>query len=149
MTKNPPFSVCRARGINSNGTVSGYVADDDGFGEWRAFNYDPKNGGSEEFLPSPFTIGHGINAQGESAGNVFLLADEAYAGSPAGVYGYFRDAGGEVTYVDVAGARPGSVRLRGVAENGLVAGFYRDLLTLEALSFVTVLSGEAGYDHAG
>ena len=133
---------CNARGVNSNGKVSGVVrdAEDDEFGVWTGFIYDPEYDTYEEFLPSGQTIAHAINAQGQNVGSVTLDADEAYEGSPWGRYGYLRQVDGSVKYFAISQSRPGRTRARGISENGLVTGWYPDFDTFEWKGYVTTLS---------
>ena len=131
-------SFCQARGVNPDGKVSGFEVD--AVGNFIGFIYDPKQGTYEEFLPSQQTIAHAINAQGQNVGSVFLLAGEAYVGSPRGRYGYLRQVDGSVKYFAISQSYPGLTRGRGISENGLVTGFYRDPDTFELKSYVTTLS---------
>lgn len=138
-------SFCQARGVNPGGKVSGFEVDE--FDGWLGFVYDPEYDTFEEFLPSVQTFAHGINAQGQIAGSVFLDADEAYAGSPAGRYGFVREIDGSVEYFAVAQSIPGQTRGRGISESGLITGFYRDPDTFESKSFVATLSGGTGFEE--
>lgn len=133
---------CNAAGVNSNGKVSGVVrdAEDDEFGIWTGFIYDPEYDTYEEFLPSRRTITRAINAQGQNVGSVWLFENEAYAGSPEGHYGYLRQVDGSVKYFAISQSRPGRTRARGISENGLVSGFYVDPDTFEWKGYVATLS---------
>lgn len=133
-----PDSFCTGRGVNSNGKISGFVVDE--FDVWTGFIYDSKHGTYEEFLASPQTIAHGINAQGQNVGSVFLFPDEAYPGSPQGRYAYLREANGSVKYFAIDQSEPGQSRARGISENGLISGFYVNPDTFEFTSFVTTLT---------
>jgi hypothetical protein len=133
-----PDSVCRARGVNPDGKVSGFVADGDGV--WLGFIYDSEYGTFEEFLPSPQTIAQGIDAQGQNVGSVFLFPDEAYPGSPPGRYAYLRQTDESVKYFAINESFPGRSRARGLSENGLISGFYEDPDTFDFRSYVTTLS---------
>lgn len=132
-----PGSGCFLRGINSRGQVSGFQID--ALGNWLGFTHDPKKGTFAEFLPSPQTFAHAINAHGQVAGSEFLFPDDAFPGSVSGRYGYVRDKDGVVTYFSINQALPGSTRARGISESGLVAGFYLDPLSFEFKSYVTDL----------
>ena len=138
-------SFCQARGINSNGKVSGFEVDE--FGGWLGFIYDSQQGTYEEFLPSPQTIAHAINAQGQNAGSVFLDAEGAFPGSAAGRYGYLREADGSVKYFAISQSVPGQSRARGISESGLITGFYLDPDTFEFKSYVTTLSNGAEFEE--
>ena len=142
----PANYVCSGRGVNQDGKVSGFVFDGD-TGDWFGFIYDPEYETYEEFLPSPQTIAHAINAQGQNVGNVTLVADEAYPGSPAGRYGYRRQVDGSVKYFAINQSFPGQTRGRGISENGLVTGFYLDSDTGEFKSFVTILSDDNEFEQ--
>ena len=137
------FSYCTARGANPNGLVSGFTIGQ--FGGFTGFIYDSNHGTFEEFLHSPQTITHGINAQGQNVGSVVLFPDEAYPGSPVGVYGYLREPEGSFRYFEVAQNFPGTTRIRGISENGLIAGFYIHPLTLEFIGYATTLPGGDGF----
>jgi hypothetical protein len=139
-------SFCQARGVNSNGKVSGFEIDE--FGDWFVgFIYDSKKDTYEEFLPSIQTIAHAINGPGQNAGSVFLFADEAYLGSPEGVYAYLRQPGGSVKYFEISQSFPGETRARGISENELIAGFYLDADTFEFKSYVTTLSDGTEFEN--
>lgn len=144
----PSFSVdsfCQARGVNSNGKVSGFEIDPAGV--WRGFIYDSKKDTYEEFLPSPQTFAHGINAQRQVAGSIALDADEAYPGSVAGRYGYVRQPDGAVKLFEISQSLPGFTRARGISESGLVAGFYvTDLVTFDTKSYVTTVSSGSDFE---
>ena len=130
--------LCTARGVNSDGKISGYVIDDDFV--WLGFIYDPQHDTYEECLPSPQTIAHSINAQGQNVGNVFLFENDAYTGSAQGDYGYLRQTDGSVKYFAINQSVPGESRASGISENGLITGFYLDPDTEEFKSYVTTLS---------
>lgn len=127
---NDDLSVCDARGVNPDGKVSGFVIDEDGV-EW-GFIYDPEYGTYEEFLPSPFTIGHAINAQGQHVGNVQKL-------------GYVREVDGSVKTFMIDGSLDGISRARGISENGLMSGWFVDPDTTVAVSFVTTIPETEGF----
>ena len=131
-------SFCQARGVNPDGKVSGFEIDE--FGDWLGFIYDSEYGTYEEFLPSPQTIAHAINAQGQNVGSVFLIEDEAYTGSAPGRYGYLRQTDGSVKYFEISQSFPGQSRARGISENGLITGFYLASDTGDFKSYVTTLS---------
>ena len=138
-------SFCRARGVNSKGKVSGFEVD--AAGVWLGFVYDSQQGTFEEFLPSNQTIAHGINAQSQIAGSVFLEADEAFPGSAAGRYGFVREADGSVKYFAISQSLPGQTTGRGISESGLVAGFYLDADTFEFKSYVTTVSDGTAFEE--
>ena len=138
-------SFCLARGVNSNGKVSGSETDADG--GMLGFIYDPEYGTYEEFLPSPQTTAQGINAQGQNVGNVRLAADAAFPGSPEGKYGYLRQTDGSVKYFAISQGFPGPTSARGISESGLIAGFYRDPDIFEVKGYVTTLSSGTGFEE--
>lgn len=140
-------SFCRARGVNSNGKVSGIEIDADG--GWLGFIYDSKHGTYEEFLPSPETIAQGINAQGQNVGSARVAADVAFPGSPGGRYGYLRQTDGSFKYfrIRISQSYPNGTRARGISESGLIAGFYRDVNTFEIKGYVTTLSSGTGFEE--
>lgn len=154
------YSECQARGVNSDGKVSGYVQSflDDGVDEWQVwtgFIHDPKKGTYEEFLtsprteefwPPPRTIAHAINAQGQNVGNVYLSEGEAYDGSSKGWYGYLRQTDGSVKYFEISQSAPGWTTARGISESGLITGFYYDSVTFEVRSYVTTLSNDTEFE---
>ena len=88
---------------------------------------------------------HAINAQGQTVGSEWLDDSEAYAGSPAGFYGYLRQVDGFVQYFAITESFPGRTRARGISENGLVTGYLVDPATGEAKGFVTVLSPDVEF----
>jgi hypothetical protein len=133
-----PGSICFARAVNSNDKVTGFLIDN--VGGWLGFIYDSRHGTYEEFLPSFQTIAQGINAQGQNVGSVVLPENEAYEGSPEGVYAYQREADGSIKYFEINQAFPGESRARGISESGLITGFYLDPDTFEFRSYVTTLS---------
>lgn len=137
-------STCIARAVNSNDKVSGFLIDD--VGGWLGFIYDSRHGTYEEFLPSFQTIPQGLNAQGQNVGSVFLFENDAYEGSPFGIYAYLREADGAFKYFEINQAFPGETRPRGVSESGLVTGFYLDPVTFEFKSYVTTLSNGTDFE---
>jgi hypothetical protein len=140
-----PGSTCVARAVNSNDKVSGFLIDDSG--NWLGFIYDSRHGTYEEFLPSFQTLPQGINAQGQNVGSVFLFPDEAYEGSPPGIYSYLREADGATKFFEINQSIPGESRARGISESGLVAGWYFDLDTFQAKSYVTTLSSGQDFEN--
>jgi hypothetical protein len=76
---------------------------------------------------------------------VFLDADDAFAGSAAGRYGYLRDKNGNIKTFSITQALDGFTRARGLSESGNITGFYADAVTTESKSFVTKLS--KGTEH--
>ena len=107
------FSFCAGRGVNPDGLISGFVVDESNV--FTGFIYDSEYGTYEEFLSSPQTIAHGINAQGQNAGSVALDPDEAYPGSPPGLYAYLREVDGSVKYFAIDQSMPGQSRARGIS----------------------------------
>jgi len=140
-------SVCDARGVNADGKVSGFVIDNFGFGMWTGFIFDSEYGTYEEFLHSWGVIPQGINAQGQSVGSIGLASDEAYPGSPEGVYAYLREADGSIKYFAIGQSFPGESRARGISENGLISGFYLDPETFEYKSYVTATPEGSGFEY--
>jgi len=136
-------SFCASRGVNSNGKVSGFIADE--FDVFTGFIYDSRHGTFEEFLPSPRTIAHGINAQGQNVGTVYLFAEEAYPGSPEGRYGYLREPDGSTRYFEVSPSYPGQTNIRGISENGLISGFYLNADGSDFRGFATTIPDGSGF----
>ena len=136
-------SFCQARGANPDGLVSGFLIDE--FGWFTGFIYDSEYGTFEEFLGSPQTIAQRINAQGQNVGSVFLFPNEAYPGSVPGRYGYLREPEGSFRYFEVEQSLPGQSRIRGISENGLIAGFYVNPVTFEFTGYATTLPGGDGF----
>jgi hypothetical protein len=139
------FSFCAGRGVNPDGLISGFVVDESNV--FTGFIYDSEYGTYEEFLSSPQTIAHGINAQGQNVGSVSLFPDEAYSGSPPGVYGYLRQPDGSVKYFEISQSYPGETTARGISENGLISGFYLSSDTWEYTGYVTTLSKGEGFEN--
>ena len=137
-------SFCAGRGVNPDGKVSGFVVDE--FGWFTGFIYDSEYGTYEEFLPSPQTIAHGINAQDQNVGNVYLFAGDAYPGSPEGRYGYLREPDGFFRYFEISQSLPGETNIRGISENGLISGFYLDADTWEYTGFATTIPEGSGFE---
>ena len=137
-------ATCFGRGINSNGTVSGFDIDEDGI--WSGFIHDPKKGTFTQFLPSRQTIAHAINGRGDVAGSVFLFADEAFPGSAQGRYGFVRDKNGSVKHLAISQAIAGTTRARGLSDAGVIAGFYVDSDTFEFKSYVATLSSGTEFE---
>ena len=138
-------STCQARGVNSNGKVSGFEIDESGV--FTGFIFDPEYDTYEEFLPSLQTIAHAINAQGQNVGSVYLDPDEAYPGSPEGFYGYLRQVNGSVKYFAISQSYPGETWARGISESGLIAGFYTDPDTFDYKSYVTTVSAGTEFEE--
>jgi hypothetical protein len=139
-----PDSFCQGRSVNPDGKFSGLNFDE--FGIWTGFIYDPEYGTFEEFLPSLQTIAHGINAQGQNVGSVFLYPDEAYPGSPPGRYAYLRQVDGSVKYFAISQSLPGESRARGISENGLMSGFYVNPETSEFTGYATTVPDGEGFE---
>jgi hypothetical protein len=138
-------SFCQARGVNPDGKISGFLIDEDNI--FTGFIYDPEYGTSEEFLVSFQTIANGINAQGQNVGSVFLFPDQAYDGSPPGLYAYLREPDGSVKYFAIGNSLPGESRARGISENGLISGFYANPETWEYTGYVTTLPDGDGFEY--
>ena len=136
-------SFCAGRGVNPNGKISGFVVDE--FDWFTGFIYDPKTDTFEEFLPSWLTIAHGINAQGQNVGSVWLFPDDAYTGSPEGRYGYLREPDGFFRYFEISQSLPGETNIRGISENGLISGFYLDAAMWEYTGFATTIPEGHGF----
>jgi hypothetical protein len=142
---NIPDSFCQARGVNPDGKISGFVLD--GFSDiWTGFIYDAEYGTFEEFLPSLQTIAQGINSLGQNVGSVFLSPEEAYPNSPPGRYAYLREADGSVKYFAINQSLPGQSRARGISNNGLLSGFYRNPTTFEFIGYVTPVPDSQGFE---
>ena len=137
-------SYCAGRGVNPDGKVSGFVVDE--FNDFTGFIYDSEYGTFEEFLPSWQTIAHGINAQGQNVGNVYLFAGDAYPGSPEGRYGYLREPDGSFRYFEISQSLPGETNIRGISENGLISGFFLDAATWEYTGFATTIPEGSGFE---
>jgi hypothetical protein len=67
----------------------------------------------------------------------------AYPGAPAGGYGFFRQANGEVILFQVNGAF--NNRARGINNSGLITGFYLDITTGAQRGFVARVAGSPAY----
>ena len=147
-----PDTFCTGRAVNPDGKVSGLEIDDNGTPSdptddvWLGFIYDSEYGTYEEFLPSPQTIAQGINAQGQNVGSVFLFPGEAYAGSPPGRYAYLRQVDGSFKYFAINQSMPGQSRARGISNNGLLSGFYRNPLTFEFTGYATTVPDGEGFE---
>lgn len=137
-------SFCQARGVNPDGKVSGFMVDE--FDNFLGFIYDSEYDAYEEFLPSIQTIAHGINAQGQNVGSVFLFPDQAYDGSPPGRYAYLREVDGSVKYFAISQSFPDESRARGISENGLMSGFYLNPETFEYTGYVTNVPEGEGFE---
>ena len=72
--------------------------------------------------------------------------DEAYPGSPPGLYAYLREVDGSVKYFAIDQSMPGQSRARGISENGLISGFYINPDTEEFTSYVTTLPEGEGFE---
>jgi hypothetical protein len=142
---NIPGSFCQARGVNPDGKISGFVIDEFNF-IWTGFIYDAEYGTYEEFLPSLQTIAQGINSSGQNVGSVFLLPEEAYPNSPPGRYAYLREADGSVKYFAINQSVLGQSRARGITNNGLLSGFYRNPMTFEFTGYVTAVPDGQGFE---
>ena len=140
-------SVCDARGVNTDGKVSGFVIENFGFGMWTGFIFDSEYGTSEQFFHSWGVIPQGINAQGQNVGSVGLGPNKAYPGSPPGTYAYLRQADGSVKYFAIGQSWPGQSRARGISENGLICGFYLDPETFEIRSYVTATPEGSEFEY--
>ena len=114
------------RAINSSGLVVGIASDDAAFfGNIIDFIYDPKTGVFTDFFPSTGdnpAVMAGINARGDTVGNVYRDADVVCQGCPAANYGYVRSATGAMTLFLVNGR---GTRARGISDSGVVTGYVR------------------------
>jgi len=128
---NDAVSICDARGVNADGKVSGFVTDE--FDVWWGFIFDPEYGTFEEFLPSAYTVGHGINAKGQSVGTV---ED----------YGYVRQADGTVKTFAIEQSLFGIANARGISANGLMSGWYIKPDTWAYIGFVIPLLKGEGFE---
>lgn len=134
---HPGSSFTEARAISNSGLVTGYA--NDTAANLFGFIYDSAANGFIDFLPSPvLTIAQGINGRGQVVGGVFLDANEAYLGSPAGHYGFLREKRGSITLfrVNDVVARSGT-RARGITDSGRITGFFFDPATANFRGFVT------------
>jgi hypothetical protein len=142
-----PGSFCTGRAVNPDGKVSGFVVTEvDEIEIWTGFIYDSEYGTFEEFLPSLQTIAQGIDAQGQNVGSVFLFSGEAYPGSPPGRYAYLREADESIKYFAINQSAPGQSRARGISNNGLLSGFYRNPVTSEFTGYATTVPDGEGFE---
>lgn len=119
---HPDCDYTSGRAIGNTGLVTGFAdtcVDYDSVG----FIYDPASGSFTDFLPSSNsagipTIPQGINARGQVVGSVYLEGTDAPAGD--GLYGFLRNANGDITLFRVNGA---ATRARGITNYGLITGF--------------------------
>ena len=138
-------SSCWARGVNANGKVSGYLSNGS---DLLGFIYDSEYGTYEEVRPSTWTRAHKINAQGQNVGEVYLLGGDVYDDSPKGRYGYLREPDGSFRYFEISQSQsdPGWTFIRGISENGLICGVYKDPDTLEVKGFATTIPKGSGFE---
>ncbi len=137
----PGWANTEARAVSEEGLVTGfsYSADASSF---VGFVYDPEHQSFTAIFPSPFTIAQGINERGQVVGHVTLDPSAAYPGSPAGLYGFRRDADGGVTLFRINGH---GTRARGITEDGLITGFVNDPASGGVKGFVTRLLAATGF----
>lgn len=114
------YAYTQPRGVGASGLVTGFASNEDG--SHTGFLYDPLRGESTLFdvAGSRQIIPQGINGRGQVVGSVNLPAGAAYAGSPAGQYGFVRQPSGAMTLFRVNGS---PTRARGISDAGLVVGF--------------------------
>ena len=138
---HPGWDNTEARGIGTTGLVTGFSTNAD-FTSFVSFIYDPKRNTFIDLLPSTrFGTAQGINTRGDVVGNVFLLPDQAYPGSPVGQYGWLRAKNGSMTFFRVNGLQ---TRARGINDMGLITGFVNDPGG-DITGFATQLTGTSGY----
>lgn len=108
------------RGIGRTGLVTGW-ADSDAGATFSCFVFDRQANRFYDFLTSTQQcIAQGINSSDAVVGGVYLEAGKAHPGSPAGYYGFRRDASGSIKYFFVNGT---NTKGRGINNAGLVAGY--------------------------
>lgn len=115
---NPGWSNSEARAVSDVGLVTGFSYTSD-YSSMVGFIYDPKTNAFINFLPSSGTQAQGINVAGQVVGNVYLLANAAYPGSPEGYYGFLRDPDGSITLFRVNGT---DTMARGINDFGVITG---------------------------
>jgi hypothetical protein len=133
-------AVCQTlpRGINARGLVSGFYRLCD-WGLPAGFIYDPDTQTFTDIVPSDSTIAHGINAGGDVVGRAIFSDEEDPCNSPgANHYGWLRSADGSVTYFQVNGLRTDA---RGINDDGLIVGFFRDPTSGSRKGFRVKLAG--------
>ena len=117
------------RGVNNKGLVSGFRdSADNPTLPVIGFIYDPKSESFTDFVPSLFTLAHGINSKGDVVGNaVFFNEDDPCPGSPDDFvwYGWLRKADGSVSYFQVNGVDT-QTRARGINDAGWIVGAVND-----------------------
>jgi hypothetical protein len=129
---DPDCADSQARAINNSGLVSGFGYGGCSASDSEGFIYDSASNTLTLFLPSPQTIVHGVNSQGQVVGSVPLGAGVACTGCPAGTYGFLRAAKGAITYFRVNGE---DTTARGITDSGLVTG------AVSGMGYVTTLAG--------
>jgi uncharacterized membrane protein len=141
-----PGSVqTQGRAIGDAGLVTGYSTNDAGIDV--PFLYDAANQRFTDIVvpglsPGSFNVAQGVNRMGEVVGSFRLDAGAAYAGSPAGPYGFSLDRRGVVTLFRVNGYR---TRARGITESGRIAGFLTDDVVGSDRGFVATLPARGGF----
>jgi uncharacterized membrane protein len=143
---HPGAVYTQGRAINIRGVITGtYVG---ASGLFTPFIYDPNR---NEFIdvtfpgitPQPFFLtAQGITSTGEVVGNFRLDANAAFAGSPAGHYGFLRDRNGAITLFRVNDA---NTRGRGINEHGQIAGYFDDTTDGMTKGYVTRLGKGQGF----
>jgi len=123
------------RGVNDKGIVTGWGDTSAGS---VGFIYDPSKNTFTDIIPSTgSTIAQGINSRGDVVGSTYLPDGGAYAGSPAGTYGWMRSKNGAITYFRVNG---NPTAARGINDWGVIAGFTTDPAAGN-VGFVATLKG--------
>jgi len=143
---HPNFHQTEARAISDSGLVTGIAYNGKFFGS-TGFIYDPKhNSFVDIFFPNSERIqAQGINGHGEVVGSANLPVGGAYAGSPAGSYGFLRNKHGAITLfrVDDIGNRTNA---RGITDSGRITGYFGDPLRGNAnQGFVADLDTHSGF----
>jgi uncharacterized membrane protein len=121
----PGWANSEAQGINDKGVVAGHAFSAD-YSQYAAFIYDPATRGYTFLMPSAYTLAHGVNARGDVVGFATLAAGAAYGGSPAGVYGWYRNTRGAITLFRVNGM---DTYVRAINDVGVMGGFVEDSTT--------------------
>lgn len=130
----------QARGINSQGLVTGFRDSADPETFFAGFIYDPASGAFTDIVPSFRTIAQGINSRGDVVGSAVFLPGQEPCNSPGPLarFGWIRTPQGLVSYFTVNGQ---ATSARGINDAGTVTGFFTDIATGDDLGFVTKLDG--------